>query len=71
MGNLELHVLYIGRLRGRRRRRYCYIGGNWKGRRDCDYVNFFAYDNGTGRPCARKFSFHNQEELHIDTVDEI
>lgn len=33
---------------------------NWKGRRGCDYVNFFAYDNGTGRPCARKFSFHNR-----------
>jgi len=55
MGNLELHVLYIGR----RHRRRCYWG-NWKGRRDCDYVNFFAYDNSTGRPCARKFSFHNR-----------
>lgn len=62
MGNLELHVLYI----------YIYIytyrsfapppryWRNWKGRRDCDYVNFFAYDNSTGRPCARKFSFHNR-----------
>lgn len=57
MGNLELHVLYVGHCRRRRRRRYW---GNWKGRRDCDYVNFFAYDNGTGRPCTRKFSFHNR-----------